>query len=133
MCVHPKLARFDAELENLFREVDEILEEHWGNSFPLHPNRAGKGSTSNPVMDGLFEIAPDFTLGLNSEKGRGYLITLRVATLEKVPPDEYEKFLEESAVLIRKKLVEYFPGRDLRVVRDGPRYKIAGDFSLGDV
>ena len=131
MYIHPKLAKFNDELEALFNEVDEILEDHWGNSFPLHPNRPKRGTTSNPEMDGLFEIAPDFTVGLNSEKGRGYLVSLRVATLEKVPPDVYEKFMEESAALIRNRLPKYFPGRELEVVRDGPKFKIVGDFSLG--
>ncbi len=133
MYIHPKLARFNDELEALFREVDEILEDHWGNSFPLHPNRPKRGTTSNPEMDGLFEIAPDFTVGINSEKGRGYLVSLRVATLDKVPPEIYESFMEESAKLIAERLPIYFPQRDLKVVRDGPKFKIIGDFSLGSV
>jgi hypothetical protein len=33
-------------------------------------------------MDGLFEIAPDFTVGIGSGRGRGYIVSLRVATLE---------------------------------------------------
>jgi hypothetical protein len=38
-----------------------------------------------------------------------------------------------AADLIREKLPRYFPGRNLEVVRDGKRFKIIGDFSLGDV
>jgi hypothetical protein len=41
--------------------------------------------------------------------------------------------MEQAAALIKKKLPEYFPGRDLSVVRDGKRFKIIGDFSLGEV
>jgi hypothetical protein len=130
--IHPKLIQFTDDLEALFKEVDEILENHWGDTFPLHPNRPKRGSTSNPEMDGLFEIAPDFTVGLNSQKGRGYIVSLRVATLEKVPPEIYENFMEESAALIAERLPIYFPGRDLTVVRDGKVFKIIGDFSLGN-
>ncbi|MDR0584495.1 MAG: hypothetical protein LBG57_09135 [Treponema sp.] len=133
MYIHPKLAAFTDNLEKLFHEVDEALEEHWEQSFPLHPNRPGKGETQNPEMDGLFEIAPDFTTGIGSERGRGYIISLRVATLERVSPEQFEFLMEEAAILIKRKLPRYFPGRNLEVVRDSKRFKIVGDFSLGDV
>lgn len=132
MYVHPKLAAFTDSLEKLFHEVDEALEDHWERSFSLHPNRPGKGETQNPEMDGLFEIAPDFTAGIGSERGRGYIISLRVATLERVSPEQFEFLMEEAAGLIREKLPRYFPGRKLEVVRDGRHFKIVGDFSLGD-
>jgi hypothetical protein len=41
--------------------------------------------------------------------------------------------MEEAAVLVREKLPRFFPDRDLEVVRDGKRFKIIGDFSLGEV
>ncbi|MDR2095517.1 MAG: hypothetical protein LBP76_08360 [Treponema sp.] len=132
MYIHPKLAAFTDTLEKLFREVDEILEDRRGDSFSLHPNRPQHGETGNPEMDGLFEIAPDFTAGLGSQKGRGYLIGFRVATLDKVAPEQFEAFMAEAAALIQEKLPLYFPGRSLEVVRDGKRFKITGDFSLGD-
>jgi hypothetical protein len=131
--MHPKLAAFTKDLEALFIEVDEALEDHWGMSFSLHPNRLPHGVTANPEMDGLFEIAPDFTVGLGSEKGRGYIISLRLATLDQVTPEQFEFLMEEAAILIKSKLPIYFPGRKLEVVRDGKRFKIVGDFSLGDV
>jgi hypothetical protein len=132
MYIHPKLAEFNRRLETLFHEVDEALEEHWEMSFSRHPNRPARGETENPEMDGLFEAAPDFTPGLGSEQGRGYLVSLRVATLETVSPEQFEFLMEEAAALIKKKLPVFFPGRDLRVVRDGRRFKIVGDFSLGE-
>jgi hypothetical protein len=132
MYIHPKLVAFTDSLEKLFHEVDEALEEHWEQSFSLHPNRPGKGEARNPEMDGLFEIAPDFTAGIGSERGRGYIISLRVATLERVTPEQFEFLMEEAAVLVKKKLPRYFPGRNLEVVRDGKRFKIVGDFSLGE-
>jgi hypothetical protein len=129
---HPKLAEFQKKLEALFREVDADLEDIWSGSFTLHPNRPRRGETSNPEMDGLFNVGPDFTPGIGSEKGRGYIINLRVATLEKVDPAQYEFLMELAAALVRRRLPEFFPERSLQVVRDGPRFKITGDFSLGD-
>jgi hypothetical protein len=133
MYTHPKLAAFTRILDALFREIDEALEDRWGGSFVLHPNRPGRGATCNPEADGLFEVAPDFTPGLGSEQGRGYIVSLRVATLETVPPEQFEALMEEAAVLVREKLPRFFPDRDLEVVRDGTRFKIIGDFSLGEV
>ncbi|MDR0709590.1 MAG: hypothetical protein LBF77_05955 [Spirochaetaceae bacterium] len=130
--VHPKLRAFTESLEELFRQVDEELEDRYGGRFSLHPNRPRRGETANPEMDGLFEVAPDFTPGLGSEKGRGYLVSLRVATLEKVPPEEFEALMARTAELVRERLPRFFPGRPLEVIRDGPRFKITGDFSLGE-
>jgi hypothetical protein len=132
MYVHPKLTAFTETLETLFREVDAFMEDEWGASFILHPNRPGRGTTGNPEMDGLFELAPDFTPGIGSEKGRGYIISLRAATLERVSPEQVEFLMEEAAALVQQRLPRYFPERDLRVVRDGKRFKIIGDFSLGE-
>jgi hypothetical protein len=129
---HPKLTAFTGNLEALFHETDGELEDQFGDFFSLHPNRPRRGETGNPEMDGLFEIAPDFSPGFGSEKGRGYLVSLRVATLEKVPPEKFETLMTRAADLIREKLPRYFPGRSLEVVRDGRRFKIIGDFSLGE-
>jgi hypothetical protein len=133
MYIHPKLAAFNEQMESLFHEIDEMLEDHWGESFSLHPNRPAKGATENPEMDGLFETAPDFTPGIGSEKGRGYIVSLKVSTLDRVSPEQFEFLMEEAAMLIRKNLPRYFPGRKLEVVRDGKRFKIIGDFSLGEI
>jgi hypothetical protein len=133
MYTHPKMVAFTKTLEALFREVDAFLEDLWGASFSLHPNRPRRGATNNPEADGLFNIGPDFTVGLGSEQGRGYIISLKAATLDKVSPEQFEFLMEQAAALITRKLPEYFPGRDLSVVRDGRRFKIVGDFSLGEV
>ncbi|MDR0629489.1 MAG: hypothetical protein LBG24_07640 [Treponema sp.] len=133
MSMHPKLKVFTDTLEALFHKVDEVLESRWGDCFPLHPNRPKRNETANPEMDGLFEIAPDFTLGIGSRQGRGYLVSCRVATLERVPPEQFETFMDAAAGIIRDKLPIYFPDRQLDVIRDGKGYKIIGDFSLGDL
>jgi hypothetical protein len=132
MYTHPKLIVFDKALEALFHEVDEILEDEWGAAFALHPNRPERGATANPEMDGLFEVAPDFSPGIGSEKGRGYIVSLKAATLEKVTPEQFEYLMAEAAGLISMRLPRYFPERRLEIVRDGKRFKIIGDFSLGE-
>jgi hypothetical protein len=132
MYVHPKLAAFTTALEKLLNEVDEEMEEKYTDRFPLHPNRPSRGTTASADLDGLFEIAPDFTPGIGSKYGRGYLVSCRVATLEQVPPQWFEAFLDEVAERVQAKLPAYFPDRRLSVVRDGKRYKITGDFSLGE-
>ncbi|MDR2133740.1 MAG: hypothetical protein LBP27_01435, partial [Treponema sp.] len=71
--------------------------------------------------------------GIGSDRGRGYIVSLRVATLDRVSPEQLEFLMEEAAALIRKKLPRYFQDRDLQVVRDGKRFKIIGDFSLGEI
>jgi hypothetical protein len=129
--IHPKLAAFTATLEALFHEADEFLEDEWGGSFTPHPNRPIRGTTFNPEMDGLFEIAPDFTLGIGSERGRGYRVSFRTATLERVPPEQADFLMGQAAAFIKRKLPDYFPGRHLDVVRDGKGFKIIGDFFLG--
>jgi hypothetical protein len=126
------MVAFTKTLEALFREVDAFLEDEWGVSFSLHPNRPRRGETGNPEMDGLYNIGPDFTVGLGSEQGRGYIISLKAATLDTVTPEQFELLMEEAAALIKQKLPVFFPDRDLRVVRDGKRFKIIGDFSLGE-
>jgi hypothetical protein len=133
MLNHPKMTAFDERLAALFREVDEALEERWGGILALHPARPPRGQTDNPLADGLFEVGPDFTAGYGSETGRGYLVTCRIRTLEKIAPDLQRMVMDEAAALIRERLPVFFPERTLTLVRDGPRYKITGDLSLGSM
>ena len=76
-------------------------------------------------------VTAAFTAGFGSEKGPGYLLRTEPATLESVPPDEKAALEDEAASLVREGLARAFPGRDLRVERDGGPYKIFGDLSLG--
>jgi len=131
MYQHAKLRAFESQLRALFNEVDHQLEDRWGNLYSVHPNRPRRGETANPEMDGLFEVVPDFTPGIGSDMGRGYIINLRVATLDRLDPGEYESLMREAADIVKSLLPRYFPERFLQVVRDGKRFKIIGDFSLG--
>ncbi len=133
MYQHAKLRAFETQLKALFNEVDHQLEDRWGNLYSVHPNRPRRGETADPEMDGLFEIAADFTPGFGSEMGRGYIISLRVATLDRLAPDQFEDLMREAAGIVKELLPRYFPERTMQVVRDGKRFKIIGDFSLGYV
>ena len=56
-----------------------------------------------------------------------------MVTLAKVPRDVRTKIEGEVVRLLRDELPKAFPGRTLKVDRDGPVYKIHGDLSLGKV
>ena len=130
---HPKMTAFDDRLKELFDEVDSYIEELYGNTYPLHPVRPGRGETTNPEADGLFNIGANFTPGYRSELGRGYLIDISMSTLEKVDDDVRRKIYEAAADKVKELLGIYFPERGLTVRRDGNHFKIQGDFSLGEI
>jgi hypothetical protein len=120
-------------MKALFDEIDDALEDRYGDRFTLHPNRAGRGNTSNREMDGLFNIGADFTPGYGSSLGRGYVVHIRISTLEHVPVEVREEIKSDLEFMVKEKLPVFFPGRNLRVERDGNLLKIIGDFSLGSV
>lgn len=130
---HPKMNVFDRTMKELFDEVDDYCEDRWGDRYDLHPNRPRRGATAHKASDGLFNIGSQFTAGYGSEYGRGYIIDMKLSTLEAVPSGEREHFLQAVAQKVRELLPVYFPGRQLEVVRDGAIFKITGDLSLGDV
>lgn len=126
-----RVERWDAKLKAVFDEIDRELESVDGlKHVPLHPVRPEAGSTSNPEDDGVLEIGANYTVGIGSKYGPGYVLRVRVATLESVPEEAY-RMLEEAVVeRLRQKLPDAFPGAGLQVDRDGEVYKIHGDLSL---
>ena len=114
-------------------DLDDILEDHFGHRYYLHPARPKRGATANKSHDGLFNITAQFSLGIGSEHGKGYVIDIRLSTLEKVP-DEITNQIEDLALKkIEEKLPEYFPGKDLSITRDGDLLKLHGDLRLGKI
>jgi len=130
---HPKIIEFDNRMKKLFDEVDNYIEDLYGERYTLHPSRPARGETANPEADGLFNIGANFTPGYRSELGRGYLIDVAIATLEKVDDNVRREIYETAADKVRELLPLHFPERELTVRRDGNHFKIQGDFSLGEI
>jgi len=130
---HPKIIEFDNRMKKLFDEVDNFIEDLYGERYPLHPMRPARGETANPEADGLFNIGANFTPGYRSELGRGYLIDVSISTLEKIDDNARREIYETAAEKISELLPLHFPERELIVRRDGNHFKIQGDFSLGEI
>ncbi len=128
---HHGLVDFERKLKRVFDDVDDILEDRYGDRYKLHPSRPVRGRTSNKSQDGLFNVGASFTAGYGSEFGRGYVVQVDMVTLDRVPANVRERIEREVAELVRERLPEYFPGRDLEVVRDRNVYKVHGDLRLG--
>ncbi len=121
---------FETKLKQLFDQIDVELENRWGHDYPLHPSRPPQGRSSNPETDGLFNVGASFSAGYGSEYGRGYVIETRMVTLTQVDEETREEIRNYVARRVTELLPEYFPDRDLDVVRDGDLYKVTGDLSL---
>jgi|SRR6056297_739556 len=131
MINHPKLIEFEKKLKDLVHELDERLEERYGGNLTLHPARRPRGTTSNSAHDGLFDIRGEFTLGLGSESGKGYIIDIDIKTLDKIPEDYLKSIKKDTKVFLEKNLPAIFPGRDLSIIDENGQIKITGDLSLG--
>ena len=131
MLQHPNLEAWEKRLKNVLDELNDFLEDHYGDAYTLHPSRARRDTTSNKAHDGLFDIVAHFTLGKGSKYGEGYIIDLDLATLDAVS-DKFRKEIESAAMrFLRDALHTYFPGQNLKVSRDGNSLKIYGDLTLG--
>ena len=130
---HPKTIEFDHRLKDLVDEVDAFIEDVYGSRYPLHPERPGRGTTLDPQADGLFNIGADFTPGFGSKLGRGYLIDVKMVTLEKVDESVRSEIYHAVVRKIEELLPVYFPERELFIRQEGTHFKIQGDFSLGDI
>ena len=78
-----------------------------------------------------FNVGASFSAGFGSEYGPGYVVEVRMVTLTRVPYYLRARIEEEVVDLLKEELPKHFPGRDLKVARDGQVYKIFGDLSLG--
>lgn len=126
----PRVSRWEQRLHDVFNEIDRVMEERYGDRYPLHPSRPEQGATRNPSADGLFDLGASFTAGYGSEHGRGYVVSIRLATLARVPADVMETIEQEVLVLLREKVPAAFPDRELRIERDGHQFKLFGDLSF---
>jgi hypothetical protein len=130
---HPKTNAFDKKMKQLFDAVDDYLEEKYEGRYRRHPNRPGRGVTSNKAADGLFNLGAQFTAGYGSSLGRGYIVDVKISTLENIEPDKRERVVSDAANKVNELLPKYFPEKNFKVEKDGGLYKIVGDFSLGSM
>lgn len=127
---NPLLEKWEDKLQKIFNHIDDILEQKYGHLYPLRPNRPQhkKGVTSD--ADGLFDLGVSFTVGLGSQLGPGYVFRVKLATLHRVPESLQEQLEDEVLGLLQVELPKEFPGKELKVSRDGQIYKIFGDLDL---
>lgn len=125
-----KLDRWEEKLWGLLWKIDHTLEARHGSVAPRHPSRPPHGIAANPQYDGLFRVTTAFSAGYGSELGPGYIVQVEIVTLARVPSKTREAIEAEAEHMLREGLPEAFPGRALRVARDGAVLKIVGDLSL---
>lgn len=125
----PKTAAFEARLKELFDTIDAEMEARWGDRYPRHPARPPAGTVPNAEDDGLFNVGAAFSAGYGSQHGRGYVIEVRIATLDSVESQQRERMKQYVKQRVDELLPEFFPGRDLVVTSDGALIKIVGDLS----
>lgn len=130
---HHKTIEWDRKLKGICDRIDAWLEEIYGGMYPLRPNRPATGMTSNPEMDGLFNIQTLFTPGFTSETGRGYLVEIEMSTLEEVDKRVRQEIQDIVLVKFRDELKSVFPDRILEIGIEGNMIKIWGDLNLGSV
>lgn len=127
---NPLLEKWEEKLQKIFNRIDHVLEERYGDLYPLRPNRPlhKRGVTAD--ADGLFDLGVSFSVGLGSKLGPGYVFRVKLATLQRVPKDLQEKLEDEVIGLLQDELPKEFPGKELKVARDGLIYKVFGDLDL---
>ena len=125
-----KLEEWEEKLDRLLDEIDEILEDRYGEEYLLHPARQKRGTTCSKSQDGLIEIECKFSLGLGSDLGEGYVIQPRFITLELIPKKVREEAKNIVLSEIRKRLKTFFPENELSVGFDGNLLKIYGDLDF---
>ncbi|MEA2077086.1 MAG: hypothetical protein U9O95_03615 [Candidatus Marinimicrobia bacterium] len=130
---HHRLVQWEKKLKSVLDEIDILLEDRYGDQYDLHPARRKHRSTSNRSHDGLFDIRGNFTLGLGSEKGRGYIVDIDLKTLENIPRKVIDQIENDTIEELKERLSKAFPNRELSVEKDENVIKIFGDLSLGDV
>lgn len=128
--MNPQLVKWEDALHTVLQKIDAELEDKYGKKWPLHPSRPKRGTTANPQYDGLFRLTASFSAGYGSNFGSGYIFRVEIVTLTKIPPDIRNEIEAFSVTRLREKLPDVFPGRTLRVERDGNTFKIFGDLTL---
>lgn len=129
--MHPKQEELEGKLNLMCLDLDNYLEEKYGDLFPKHPNRLNRGKAASGNYDGLFSVYANFSLGYGSNEGRGYVLDINIVTLSRVSKKIKDEIIEDGVNYMRTLLPKYFPHRKLDLKLDKKVYKLVGDFSLG--
>lgn len=127
---HHRATEWEKHLKSVFDEIDAELEDLYGDRFRLHPARSPEGTTSNPEMDGLFNVGASYSAGFGSKFGPGYSVDIQWSTLERIPAELRSEIRDRVQQMLREKLPAAFPGRQLHVDREHNHLRIHGDLSL---
>jgi len=127
---HRKAKAWELRLKSVFDEIDAELESRYGDHFSLHPARPAKGKTSNPEMDGLFNVGASYSAGFGSKLGPGYVVDIRLSTLQRIPNPLKTELRKMVKGMLEEKLPSAFPGRELHVNLERRHLRITGDLSL---
>ena len=127
---HQKAIEWEKRLKSVFDEIDAVLENDYGGMFSRHPSRAPDGGTSNPEMDGLFNVGASFSAGFGSRFGPGYVVDIQISTLEHVSVKLKSTLRDHVQALLIEKLPVAFQGKSLRVDKELRHLRIHGDLSL---
>ena len=127
---HFKILEWEKRLKSIFDEIDAELETQYRDRFPLHPSRPQEGITSNPEMDGLFNVGASYSAGFGSRYGPGYVVDIRLSTLDKISPALKTELRDVVQDMLIEKLPDVFPGKELKVDKERSHLRIHGDLSL---
>jgi hypothetical protein len=125
-----QLEAFESALMEILKQIDSALEARYGAALRRHPSRPAEGQTANPQYDGLFAVIANFSAGIGSKFGPGYTLDLRISTLSTVNPELREACEALMVEILRKRIPEVFPDRELQIERDLHGWKLYGDLSL---
>ena len=67
--------------------------------------------------NGLFDISANYTLGIGSEYGKGYIVDIQLVTLEKVETEVRDRIEQDVLTVLNKELPVIFPGQKLKAVK----------------
>ena len=127
---HIKAKEWERRLKAVFDEIDAKLEARYGNRFEPHPARSPEGTTSNPEMDGLFNVGASYSAGFGSKLGPGYVVDIHLSTLQRIPKELKLELLHEVQSMLTEKLPVAFPDKKLFVEQEQKHLRIHGDLSL---
>ena len=127
---HIRAKAWELKLKEVFDEIDALLEDEYGDQFERHPSRPAEGKTSNPEMDRLFNLGAYYSAGFGSKYGPGYVVDIRLSTLERIPNALKTELRDKVQALLKEKLPAAFPENVLHVDQERNHLRIHGDLSL---